>query len=135
MKKLILILALSITLSGCQQNLDKGEAERQPGKEKDAVVVSSSKNTLSEVNVFGGNTFDPELQIEVKDDGFFDSNTDLSIIEEGENLFVLWKSGDGFLMNPDLMALLLQMENGLLPIKTYIPIKITPFGNKPVHIY
>jgi hypothetical protein len=96
MKKLILILSLSITLSGCQQNLDKGEAERQPGKEKDAVVVSSSKNTLSEVNVFGGNTFDPELQIEVKDDGFFDSNTDLSIIEEGENLFVLWKSGDGF---------------------------------------
>jgi hypothetical protein len=101
MKKFIIILALSTTLLGCQQNMDKGEAANQKGEENDAVVVNSSnqykKNDLNEITVFGGNTFDPELQLEVKDDGFFDTNTDLSIIEEGENVFVLWKSGDDFL--------------------------------------
>lgn len=62
--------------------------------EKVDVFASGDKNILEVIDVYGGTTFDPNLEIQVNDYSIFDTKTKLDIIEEGNNIFVTWSNSN-----------------------------------------
>ncbi|MEH7388029.1 hypothetical protein V7147_21920 [Bacillus sp. JJ1521] len=110
MKVLIIcLIVLTFTIAGCQKgNNDINGTKKEIVNESETQVVSSgkmlNKNIIEEITGFGGETFDPELQIKVNDDGFFDHNTKLSIIEEDDNTFVIWAPRGGLFFNSGIIG-------------------------------
>jgi hypothetical protein len=116
MKKLVICsILLVIFVSGCQERNHDAIEELNEIKNIEAQVVSSmniaTPNVVEEVVAFGGGTFDPELQIQLNDDGFFDQNSDLSIIEEDDATFVVWTTKNGFLGTTGLHGSVATNEN------------------------
>jgi hypothetical protein len=93
-----ILMLLTVTMSGCQGNHSESNTPKSIDNEKEAVTVHSSNNIKDignkSVILYGGDTFDPELKIKVNNHGLFDSKTNLSIVEDGENVFVFWDTGN-----------------------------------------